>query len=978
MKFAFLVHPLTEDTRQLVCLNKTGKFTESWGKDLFGFLDGLHIAMNGVDEFRQNVPTDKPWVVDYLPRIVSLKGPSAEGRIYEIPMLPMEILDDSARALDLMEMAIKDATDWGAKIVGLGSMTGIVGGRGTYLEDKSSIAVTTGNCLTVFAALEGLQFAAEETGVDISQESIAVVGVPGSIATAAAKILKPKCKSVLLVGRSDSARSRKVSKEIDAEFTCDIEDALSRCRIVFTATSSGDCIKQEWLSPSSIVVDVAVPTDVIGSKAIRDDVLILTGGLSKIPPGNKIDSSYFFFQRGMIPSCLGETIVLSLEGRAESYSLGQDLSPERILEIGAIAKENGFNFTRLCSFGAALNEKQIIKFRKQFHGSQSLFSPVESCSHAGHVPSISSEQVDQSRAAASPTLPNSPRYSSSQKNGDSEQVAATSAMNQPENGSWVESKESLGSVRDIGASSSNESNNGVANGASSHHSKCLANDSATEHNLKDNTNCNKTQPDPSHDVKNNGQLMQKLAKRSRELFRRHINPVIGSLNEKAVKKFVRGENCYVWDEEGNRYLDFVAGFGSLNLGHNHPNIHRAIETVLHENAPGFVQAAINPLAATLAEQLASLAPGELDAVFFCSSGTEAVEAALKLARIESDRSGFLYCRKSYHGKSLGSLSVTGNKTYQKPFGPLLENCEAIDFGDLVSLELVLKTKNFAAFIVEPIQAEGGMITPPTDFLKAARKICDETGTLLILDEVQTGLGRTGQMFASDYYGVEPDIMTLAKSLGGGIAPLGAMITKGPIWGKAYGTMESFALHTSTFGGGSLACACGLAALETIQNEQLAENASRMGARLRSGLEKLCEEISVLKEVRGEGLLLGLEMNPTAESIVSHWKDIDDSMLSTALGTKMDEILQNISSTHVMYSLLNHYGIYTQTARSNPLVLRIQPPLTINAEQVDSFLHAIKCVAEEIAYIIDLVDGLFARTGTGNSSELDATAAATHP
>lgn len=961
MKFAFLVHPLTEDTRQLVCLNKTGQFTESWGKDLFGFLDGLHIAMKGVEEFRSNVPTDKPWVVDYLPRITSLKGPSAEGRIYEIPMLPMEILDDSTRALELMEMAVNDATDWGAKIVGLGSMTGIVGGRGTYLEDKSSIAVTTGNCLTVFAALEGLQFAAEETGVDLTQESIAVVGVPGSIATAAAKILKPKCKSVLLVGRSNSARSRKVSKEIDAEFTCDIEDAMSRCRIVFTATSSGDCIKQEWLSSGSIVVDVAVPTDVIGSKAIRDDVLILTGGLSKIPAGNKIDSSYFFFQRGMIPSCLGETIVLSLESRAESYSLGQDLSPERILEIGAIAKENGFNFTRLCSFGAALNEKQIIKFRKQFRGSKSLFS-------------VSPSVVD-AKANGAPMIGinrDAPKDSDYAKS-----LLKKIATPLEKNGSvaiLTNGAEKNGSAEKNGKA---EKNGNVLVHADTDGSKAecltapqLGSDSIEGNNGKSDQAEAKLHPVGHNGLSENGELMQSLAKRSRDLFRRHINPVLGSLNEKAIKKFVRGEGCYVWDDEGNRYLDFVAGFGSLNLGHNHPVVHHAIETVLRENAPGFVQAGINPLAASLAEQLASLAPGKLDAVFFCNSGTEAVEAALKLARIESERSGFLYCRKSYHGKSLGSLSVTGNKNYQKPFGPLLENCEAVDFGDIASIKLALRTKKFAAFIVEPIQAEGGMITPPDGFLPAVRKACDETGTLLIVDEVQTGMGRTGQMFASDYYGVEPDIMTLAKSLGGGIAPIGAMITKSPIWGKAYGTMESFALHTSTFGGGSLACACGIAAIESIQDEKLAENALAMGERLKTGLSKLCDEISVLKEVRGEGLLLGLEMNPTAESIVSHWKDIDDSMLSTALGTKMDEILQNISSTHVMYSLLNHYGIYTQTARSNPLVLRIQPPLTITAEQVDEFLHAIKNVAGEIAYIIELVDGLFARTGTGNSSDLD--------
>ncbi|MEE2641110.1 MAG: aminotransferase class III-fold pyridoxal phosphate-dependent enzyme [Planctomycetota bacterium] len=906
MKFAFLVHPLTDDTRELVGLNKTGRFTETWGKDLFNFLESLHVGVQGVAEFNRNLPTDQPWVVDYLPHIGSLKGFQAEGRIYEIPMLPHEILLDSSRALGMMEAAVDDATAWGAKVMGLGSMTGIVGGRGTHLADYSPISVTTGNCLTVFAALQGLEHACRETGVDLSNETVSVVGVPGSIATAAAKILKPKCKSILLVGRSNSARSRKIAAEVDAEFTCDVQDALARSRVVFTATSSGDCIDQKWLSPATIVVDVAVPTDVIGSKSERDDVLILTGGLSRIPEGNRIDSSYFFFQRGMIPSCLGETIVLALEERCESYSLGQDLSPEKILKIGELASENGFNFTKLCSFGAAIDESVITNFRKTFRPASHFF-------------------VD-------PPLSKTGSHSEN-GNGSVSQVLS--------NGSG-------------GAASRN--GNGHAKG------ELLQNN-----NGQSAAHANGKRP---QETNSGNRLIDRLAVRARALFRRHMNSVVANLGESVVKNFVRGEGCHVWDDQGNRYLDFVAGFGSLNLGHNHPAVHRALETVMRENAPGFVQAAINPLAATLAEKLVTLAPPELDTVFYTNSGTESVEAALKTARLAGERSGFLYCRKSYHGKSLGSLSVTGNRNYQRPFEPLVPGCEEVDFGDVDSLRRLIRTRKFAAFIVEPIQAEGGMIVPPAGYFEKVQELCRETETLLIVDEVQTGIGRTGSMFASEFYGIRPDILTVAKSLGGGMVPIGAMLIKSELWKKAYGTLETFALHTSTFGGGSLACSAGMASLEAIQNEKLLDNALEMGQRLKAGLAELCDQVPILKEVRGEGLLLGLELNPINESIVSHWKDIDESMLSTVLGSKLDDVLRNISSMYVMNSLMNHHRIYTQTARSNPLVLRIQPPLTVNEEQVDYFLKSVREASSEVSYTTELVDGLFARTGVGDSSELE--------
>jgi putrescine aminotransferase len=213
--------------------------------------------------------------------------------------------------------------------------------------------------------------------------------------------------------------------------------------------------------------------------------------------------------------------------------------------------------------------------------------------------------------------------------------------------------------------------------------------------------------------------------------------------------------------------------------------------------------------------------------------------------------------------------------------------------------------------------------------------------LLIVDEVQTGMGRTGSMFAVDREGVEPDIMTLAKSLGGGLMPIGAMIARRDLWRKAYGSIDTFALHTSTFGGGSLACAAGLAAVRTIVDEQLAENAAVRGRELKQGLARLCKECDVLREVRGEGLLLGLEFKPLPESVAAAWKAVDESGMMQYMIPKFDELLVTIPAMYAMQVLLDEYGIYTQVARSNPRVLRIQPPLTITSEEVERFLDAME-------------------------------------
>jgi putrescine aminotransferase len=374
---------------------------------------------------------------------------------------------------------------------------------------------------------------------------------------------------------------------------------------------------------------------------------------------------------------------------------------------------------------------------------------------------------------------------------------------------------------------------------------------------------------------------------------------------------------------------------------------------------------VNPYAAALAEELAIVSPSPLEMVFFCNSGSEAVESALKLARLATGRTGLLYCHRSYHGKTFGSLSVTGNSNYQRPFGPLLPDCEAIPYGDLTALERALANQRMAGFIVEPIQAEGGMIVPPTGYLREAQSLCRAAGTLLIVDEVQTGLGRTGKLFAVNHEGVEPDMITLAKSLGGGLMPIGAMLTRRDLWMKAYGNMQSFALHTSTFGGGSLACAAGLAAVRAIRNERLAENAEARGRQLYEGLNILCLEHNFLREVRGRGLLLGLEFHPTPARIATHAMSVDATGgLARYLIPNHEEVLNNIPAMYVMQNLLQTHGIYTQVARSNPRVLRIQPPLTISEDQVNEFLTALEATCREVQFAHNLFDGIIAKSGTG--------------
>ncbi len=442
----------------------------------------------------------------------------------------------------------------------------------------------------------------------------------------------------------------------------------------------------------------------------------------------------------------------------------------------------------------------------------------------------------------------------------------------------------------------------------------------------------KTKPDDAHQPAGLLDLQQALSldrAQVRDLHQKYLNAGLATMLEllNFDKLFVRALGVSVWDWQGREYLDFLGGYGALNLGHNHPKVLAALQQV--RELPNILQASLGVLAAALAHNLARITPGQLQRSFFCNSGAEAVEGALKLARAATGRSGIIYCQGSFHGKTIGALSVTGREKYQKPFVPLLPQCQAIPFGDLQALEKALQSRQAAAFIVEPIQGEGGIILPPPGYLRRARELCREYGTLFIADEVQTGFGRTGYMFACEAENVEPDIMCLAKSLGGGVMPMGAYITTDEIWKKAYGGMEKALLHTSTFGGNAMACAAALATIQVIYEENLAEQAREKGAYFLNRLKELQERFPLLKEVRGRGLMIGLEFNQPGGLA---------SKVTFGLASRLAE---EYTGSLVAGELLSNYGIITAYTLNNPNVIRLEPPLCVTREQIDRVVTALE-------------------------------------
>lgn len=426
-----------------------------------------------------------------------------------------------------------------------------------------------------------------------------------------------------------------------------------------------------------------------------------------------------------------------------------------------------------------------------------------------------------------------------------------------------------------------------------------------------------------------GEAMKLTREQNRDNHRQFINPEL--VNMMALldfdKCFVRAEGTSVWDNEGNEYLDFLGGYGALNLGHNHPEVIAAVESV---KSPNLLQAALNPLAGALARDLALFTPGELQYSFFGNSGAEAVEGALKLARASTEKTKIVSCEGAFHGKSFGALSVTGREKYRKPFAPLLPVVEFIPYGDSAALERALARDDVAAFIVEPIQGEGGVIVPPDGYLKRVRELCTEHNTLLIIDEIQTGFGRTGKLFACEHEAVVPDIMCISKSFGGGVMPLAAYTATEKVWKRAYGSMEKATLHTSTFGGNSRAAAAGIATLEILYREDLSRQAAEKGEYLLGKLRQLQEKYPFLQEIRGRGLMIGLEFTQPKQG----------GILNKLTGGAVEKLADEYLGSMIAGELLNKHRIITAYTLNNPNVIRLEPPLTVSYEQLDKLLAAL--------------------------------------
>ena len=404
-----------------------------------------------------------------------------------------------------------------------------------------------------------------------------------------------------------------------------------------------------------------------------------------------------------------------------------------------------------------------------------------------------------------------------------------------------------------------------------------------------------------------------------EKYQEFVNPGLASL-----MKFggfgdveVYGEGCMLRTASGAEYLDCLGSYGVFALGHRHPKVVAAVHEQL-DRLPLSTRTFFNARMAELAERLAAIAPGSLQYSFFSNSGTEAVEAALKIARAATGRHRFVSTFGAYHGKTLGALSATGREVFRKPFEPLVPGFTHVKFGDWAAVEAAVDNET-AGVIVEPIQGEGGIIVPPDDYLPQLRRICDETGALLILDEVQTGMGRTGAMFAADHVGVGADIMTLAKALGGGVMPIGATMATPRVWEQVF--TENPLIHTSTFGGNPLACAAGIAAIETIQEEGLVRASLESGARMLAGLcEVKARYPETITEVRGRGLMIGVEF-----------------ALKDAAELTINGMAQR--------------GVIAAYTLNNPKVIRIEPPLIISEAQVD---RAVNALGESAAFAAEML------------------------
>jgi len=426
-------------------------------------------------------------------------------------------------------------------------------------------------------------------------------------------------------------------------------------------------------------------------------------------------------------------------------------------------------------------------------------------------------------------------------------------------------------------------------------------------------------------------LSEVLRERQGENFRlhsRYVNPQMARVLKTLGfdRSYVRGEGCYLFDDEGRRYLDFLSGFGVFALGRSHPALKRALHDAVDADLASLVQMDCALLPGVLAEALVARSHPGIERVVFTNSGAETIEAAIKFARHATSRHRILYCDHGFHGLTTGALSLNGGREFRQGFGPLLP-ADEVPFGDIDALARELRSGDVAAFVAEPIQGKGVNLAPD-DYWPAVQELCRRHKTLFVMDEVQTGLGRTGRFFCHEHWGIEPDMITVSKALSGGYVPVGALLSSAKVSDSVYSSMDRAVVHSSTFSMTQLAMVAGLATLQAFDDEDIVERVRRTGESFMKALDPLVERHEFLHEVRGKGLMIGLVFGePSSRALRVRWKALE--AMRTALFSQL-----------MVVPLFHRHGILTQVAADNMNVVKLLPPLIAGDEEVEYFAEAL--------------------------------------
>jgi ornithine--oxo-acid transaminase len=400
-------------------------------------------------------------------------------------------------------------------------------------------------------------------------------------------------------------------------------------------------------------------------------------------------------------------------------------------------------------------------------------------------------------------------------------------------------------------------------------------------------------------------------------------------------RYLRCAGSELHAEGGRVFLDFLSGYCVHNTGHNHPDIVAALKAELDLSGPVMLQSHVADTAGELARELTQRTGHHLKKTFFCSSGSEGIEAVIKFARARTRRNGIVYARGAFHGLTCGALSLMGSPFWRDGFGPMLPHTFEVPFNDVAALAQVLDKERIAAVVLEPIQGEAGIVLPNPGYLAEVQALCRRHGALFVLDEVQTGIGRTGRFLGAQHYGVSPDMIVLAKALSGGLIPVAAVLMTEDIYDAVYGSLRRAIIHTSTYSENGLAMRAGLATLAVLDREHLVERADVMGKYLRKRLTNALAPYEMVSEVRGLGLMNGIVFTAPRQ-------------LRLKLGFEAFKAIHpGMFGQMIVRRLFHDHHILSQICGNNFLVLKVAPPLVITEEQLDVYIAAITSVVDAL-------------------------------